>query len=184
MDARQISRTGLVVALLAVSAWVTVPFGPVPFTLQTMALALVPAVLDRRAALASVAIYLLLGGIGLPVFSGFGGGVGVLAGPTGGYLWGFLAGMAAATALLRALPETMPLPARVLLSDVAMLLIAYVCGTAQLMAVASLDLVPALAMAVFPFVIPDAIKLAVGSRVGCAVARAEGRRAGGLEAGR
>ena len=126
MDARQISRIGLVVALLAVSAWVTVPFGPVPFTLQTMALALVPAV--------------------------------------------------------RVLPETMPRPARVLVVDAAMLLIAYACGTAQLMAVASLELVPALAMAVFPFIVPDAVKLAIGSRVGCVVARAEERRAGGIAA--
>ncbi|WP_072415065.1 biotin transporter BioY [Collinsella phocaeensis] len=182
MDARQISRIGLVVALLAVSAWVTVPFGPVPFTLQTMALALVPAVLDRKGALAAVAAYLLLGGIGLPVFSGFGGGVGVLAGPTGGFLWGFLAGMAAACTLLRVLPETMPRPARVLVADVVMLLIAYACGTVQLMAVASLELIPALAMAVFPFIVPDAVKLAVGSRAGCVVARAEERRAGGAAA--
>lgn len=169
MDVKQIARAGVCVALLAVSAWVSVPIGPVPFTLQTMVLALVPAALDRKSACLAVAAYLVLGGIGLPVFSGFGAGVGVLAGPTGGFLWGFLLGMIAATLLLDVLPSSMPFFARVVIADVALLLISYICGTAQLMVVASLDVPGALAVAVIPFVIPDAVKLVVGARVGVAV---------------
>ena len=90
MTSRSIAQCGLCCALLACSAWVTIPFGPVPFTLQTLAVALVPQVLARREAVFTVAAYLVLGAIGLPVFSGFQGGIGVLAGPTGGFLWGFL----------------------------------------------------------------------------------------------
>ena len=101
MKTQQIARAGLCVALLAVSAWVSVPLGPIPFTLQTMALALIPAVLDRPTAILAVAVYLLLGAIGLPVFSGFSGGVMRLVGPTGGFLWGFLVGMIVATTLVR-----------------------------------------------------------------------------------
>ena len=71
MKTQQIARAGLCVALLAVSAWVSVPLGPIPFTLQTMTLALIPAVLDRPTAILAVAVYLLLGAIGLPVFSGY-----------------------------------------------------------------------------------------------------------------
>ena len=128
MKTQQIARAGLCVALLAVSAWVSVPLGPIPFTLQTMTLALIPAVLDRPTAILAVAVYLLLGAIGLPVFSGFSGGVMRLVGPTGGFLWGFLVGMIVATTLVRLLPQTMPLFARVLAGDVALLVISYVCG--------------------------------------------------------
>ena len=70
MSARQTCRIGISVTLLAASALVTVPLGPVPFTLQTMVLALLPIALGTRVAVRSVALYLLLGAVGLPVFSG------------------------------------------------------------------------------------------------------------------
>ena len=163
MKTQQIARAGLCVALLAVSAWVSVPLGPIPFTLQTMTLALIPAVLDRPTAILAVAVYLLLGAIGLPVFSGFSGGVMRLVGPTGGFLWGFLVGMIVATTLVRLLSQTMPLFARVLAGDVALLVISYVC---------SMGVAPAMAAAVLPFILPDAAKLAIGAGVGCAVDKA------------
>ena len=174
-DARAIARVGVSVALLAVSAWVSIPAGPVPFTLQTAVLAVLPGALSGWAPVAAVAAYVLLGALGLPVFSSFGAGAGVLAGPTGGFLWGFIVGMAAAVALLRVLPQKTPLFARVVIVDVVMLLVTYACGTVQLMAVASLGAAPALAAAVIPFIVPDAVKLAVGASIGCAVARALGK---------
>lgn len=174
MNVQNIARAGVAAALLAVSAWISLAIGPVPFTLQTMVLALIPAALDRRSAIAAVACYLLLGAIGMPVFAGFGSGVGTLAGPTGGFLWGFLIGVVAATSILRVLPTAMPALARVIAADIAMLVIAYTCGTVQLMAVASLPLPAALAAAVLPFMAPEAIKLFVGATTGLAVARALG----------
>lgn len=172
MDARQVARAGVAVALLAVSAWVSIPFGPVPFTLQTMALAVLPAAFDRGTAVLAVGCYVLLGGVGLPVFAGFAGGVGVLAGPTGGFLWGFILGMLAASICIRVLPERLPIFGRALVADILMLLISYACGTLQLMAVGSMELIPALLVAVVPFIIPDAVKLVLGARLGCTVARA------------
>ena len=65
------------------------PFG-IPFTLQTFAVALYGFILGPLWATVTVAVYLMLGLVGLPVFSGFGGGIGALLGPTGGFLWGFL----------------------------------------------------------------------------------------------
>lgn len=108
MSAQRIARCGLSCALLAVSAWVSIPLGPVPFTLQTLVLAMLPGVLAPREAVLTVATYLVLGGVGLPVFSNMMGGIGVLLGPTGGFLWGFLIGMVAATAIARIerLPQT------------------------------------------------------------------------------
>ncbi len=171
MNVRQIARAGVFVALLTVASWVSVPLGPVPFTLQTMVLALLPAVLDATTACAAVGVYLLLGALGLPVFAGFGGGIASIAGPTGGFLWGFLLGAAVAGVIARALAGRVRRFARVLLADIAMLAVAYACGTAQLMIVAQLDLVPALMLAVVPFIVPDAIKLVVGARIGCMVER-------------
>lgn len=172
MDARTVARAGVAVALLAVSAWVSVPFGPVPFTLQTMALAVLPAALDRKTAVLAVVSYVLLGAVGLPVFAGFSAGMGALAGPTGGFLWGFILGTLVATTLVRVLPDQLPVFRRALAADAVMLLISYVCGTLQLMMVGAMGLVPALLVAVVPFIIPDAVKLVIGARLGCTVARA------------
>ena len=77
-------------ALTALCAQVQIPFYPVPFTLQTLAVLAVSMALGARLAVAAQATYLLAGAAGLPVFAGFSGGIARLAGPTGGYLLGFL----------------------------------------------------------------------------------------------
>ena len=77
-------------ALMSISAWVCVPIPGVRFTMQTFALFLALIMQGGRWGTVSVVLYLLLGAVGMPVFSGFQGGVGVLFGPTGGYIWGFL----------------------------------------------------------------------------------------------
>lgn len=169
MDARMIARAGLAAALLAVSAWVSIPLGPVPFTLQTMVLAILPIAFDRPTALVAVGCYLLLGAIGLPVFAGFGAGLGTLMGPTGGFLWGFFLGTLAATSLVALLPRSVPALVCALTADVMMLAISYACGTVQLMAVMGIDPAAALALAVLPFIVPDAVKLAVGASIGLSV---------------
>lgn len=170
MRAEQVTRCGLCVALLAVASSVSVPLGPVPFTLQTLVLALLPIALGGPEAVRVVAAYLVLGAVGLPVFSGFSGGVGHVLGPTGGYLWGFLAGTAAAAGILRL--EALPERVREAMAVVVMLLVAYALGTLQLMVLLGVGPVEALAMAVLPFVVPDLVKLAVGVSVGRAVRRA------------
>ena len=87
---RMVAFTALSIAIIAVSAWVTVPFGPVPFTLQMFAVSFAILVLEPKQAIAAIAGYLVLGAIGVPLFSGMRGGIGVLLGPTGGFLWGYL----------------------------------------------------------------------------------------------
>lgn len=170
MSPRQITRCGLCVALLAVGSSISVPLGPVPFTLQTLVLAMLPIALGGRDAVITVAVWVAAGAIGLPVFSGFSGGVGHILGPTGGYIWGFLAGtaLAAAVLLLDAVPERM----REGLAVGAMLLVSYTFGTAQLVALLGIDPMAALGMAVLPFVVPDVLKLVAGVVTGRAVRRA------------
>ena len=86
---KNLARIALGAAALTLCAWISVPT-PVPFTMQSMAVLTVAALLGPKAGCASVGVYLLLGAVGMPVFSGFRGGAQALLGPTGGYLIGFL----------------------------------------------------------------------------------------------
>ena len=79
---RSVVFVGLTIAIMAVSAWVVVPLGPIPFTLQMFAITFAIVVLSPKEAIAAITGYLLLGAVGVPVFSGMRGGIGVLAGPT------------------------------------------------------------------------------------------------------
>jgi biotin transport system substrate-specific component len=87
---REVSLLAAGVGILAASAWLSVPFYPVPLTMQTLAVLLVGGLLGARRGVTSVAAYLALGMMGAPVFHGGVGGPVVIAGPTGGYLLGFL----------------------------------------------------------------------------------------------
>ncbi len=146
--------------LIAICSLITVP-SIVPFTLQTFAVFCVINLLGGKYGTVAVIIYLLLGSIGLPVFSGFGSGLGILFGNTGGYLFGFvLAGII--YLLIMKLPGN-----RSFLKLLAMFTGAiayYITGTLWFIKVysgsnGSTDLISALSICVLPFIIPDIIKL-------------------------
>ena len=82
--------TAFFAALTAVLTQIAIPIGPVPITLGTFSVFLAGALLDAKLGAVSQAVYVLLGIIGVPVFTSFRAGVGVLLGPTGGYLWGYI----------------------------------------------------------------------------------------------
>ena len=86
----RLALTAIASAMLAILAQISIPIGPVPFTLQTLAIGWIATVLKPREATLSVALYLLLGAIGLPVFAGGAAGFQALVGPTAGFLWTFL----------------------------------------------------------------------------------------------
>lgn len=196
-QARPLSRTrsiafvGLTIAIMAVSAWVTVPLGPIPFTLQMFAVTFAIVVLKPQEAIAAIVGYLLLGAIGVPVFSGMRGGVGVLVGPTGGFLWGYLFGVAAAVLLLmvvrsrsaRREAQADPASAAALtgmqkvlgflrvagveiVAGILFTAISYLCGWAQYMAVAGVGPEAAFLACIAPFVVVDLIKIVAA--VACA----------------
>ena len=79
----------LFVAVMAICSWVSIP-SAVPFTLQTFAVFCALCLLGGKRGTIAILVYIALGAIGLPVFSGFSGGIGILLGTTGGYIWGFL----------------------------------------------------------------------------------------------
>ena len=88
---RTICLVGMFAAITSVLSIITIPtpWG-VPFTLQTFAIALSGYVLGKMYGTFATLIYIILGLIGVPVYAGMSAGAGVLAGPTGGYLWGFI----------------------------------------------------------------------------------------------
>lgn len=88
-NAMDLAYTALGAVLIAVCSWITIPMA-VPFTMQTFAVFLTLSLLGGRRGTAAIAAYVLLGAVGLPVFSGFSGGFGVLLGATGGYIAGFV----------------------------------------------------------------------------------------------
>ncbi|MCI7813169.1 MAG: biotin transporter BioY [Lachnospiraceae bacterium] len=90
-NTKMIVMVGMFAAVLAVLSQISIPMpSGVPVTLQTFAVALTGFVLGWKYGLMATGVYILVGAIGVPVFSGFSGGLGVLVGKTGGFIWGFL----------------------------------------------------------------------------------------------
>jgi biotin transport system substrate-specific component len=162
-----------VTALVSASAWIQIPVQPVPITLQVFFVVLAALLLRPGWAFGSMAVYLALGAAGVPVFSGGQGGLGVLAGPTGGYLFGFLIGAGLASSL-RAVLIGVRLPAVLVDACAAVIAIAaiYTVGAAQLSMVLGLSLDKAIAAGVMPFLVPDTAKAAAAVAVAAAVRRA------------
>ncbi|MEG0071349.1 MAG: biotin transporter BioY [Raoultibacter sp.] len=174
---RSIAFCGLSIALMAVSAWISVPFGPVPFTLQTFVMVFALLVLTPRECLIAIGGYLLIGAIGLPVFSSMRGGIGVLAGPTGGFLWGFLIGAVAALVFIhftKSIAEQGGKKALAINLGAAVIFMAitYLIGWGQLMVVAAMGPVAAFGVAIAPFLLIDAVKVVVAVAVASAVKKA------------
>ena len=89
LTVRQLTRIALMSALIAVCAWINIPL-TVPFTLQLLGVFLALRLLGGRDGTLCIALYILLGAVGLPVFANFSAGISALIGPTGGYILGFL----------------------------------------------------------------------------------------------
>ena len=152
----------LFVSLMAICAWISIPTA-VPFTLQTFGVFVTCALLGGKRGTMSIIVYIILGAIGIPVFAGFNSGAGTLLGPSGGYILGFIlcaATMWGITSLLG--DKTLVL----ILAMVLGLVLCYSFGTAWFMLVyakksGAIALGTALSWCVFPFVIPDIIKMAL-----------------------
>ena len=153
---RKLTRCALFAAMMALCAWIGVPLGHTVFTMQTFGVLLALGLLGGKRGTISILCYLLLGAAGLPVFSGFRGGIGAILGPTGGYLWGFLA-----TGLVFWALEKWSRP----LAMIAGIIACYACGTVWYMTYTGGALAAVLAQTVLPYLIPDAVKLILALRI-------------------
>lgn len=160
---RDLVYIALFAVLMAVCSWISIPILQVPYTLQTFAVFLAVGVLGGKRGTLAVLVYILLGAVGVPVFSGFTGGLGILLGNTGGYIIGFLF-----TALLMWLMEAL-LGKKFWVLAVSMvlgLIVCYAFGTAWFMVVyarnaGAVGLGTALGWCVIPYIIPDLVKIAL-----------------------
>lgn len=158
MKVRNMAQCALFSALLCLCAWLSVPVTDVAFTLQTFGVALTLLLLGGKQGTVSVFVYLLLGAVGLPVFTGFQGGIAALLHVTGGYLLGFLV-----WALLYWLITAIT-PGKQLLAMVLGLIACYTFGSAwfyslYLQSGSAMGIGLILLRCVAPYLLPDAIKI-------------------------
>lgn len=150
----------LFAVLIAICSWLAIPT-IVPITLQTLAVYLTVSLLGWKRGLAAICVYILLGLVGVPVFSGFRAGMGVLAGPTGGYIIGFIFLSLIMGAFIHRFGNGK------MILFIAMLLGTIVCyafGTIWYLLVYAQTTEPvgwltALSLCVFPFILPDILKM-------------------------
>jgi len=163
---QNLARAALFAALTGGLAYVSfsIPFSPVPVTLQVLGVFLTGAFLGATWGGVAMVLYLLAGAIGLPVFAGGTAGVGSLLGPHGGYLWGFALGAVVVGAVVAGGFEP-PEPGRVsvprlVAALVAGALVVYAAGALQLVVVAGLSVPKAVATGVLAFVPGEILKMA------------------------
>ena len=176
MDSKKITGSNIylmatyaiMTALMCIFGPVSVPIGPIPISLTNLILYFSIYIIGMRGTTISYIVYMLLGVVGLPVFSGYQGGVAKLAGPTGGYLIGFvllalISGFAfeKSSGKLR-VPVTIG-------GMIAGTLVAYIFGTVWFVAMMQCEVAYALSVCVFPFIPFDLAKIVIASALGMAV---------------
>lgn len=162
LTVKDMTFTALMAVMIAICSWIAVPIGAVPITLQTFGAACALTLLGGKRGTLAIAVYILLGLVGVPVFSGFKGGAAVLFGMTGGYILGFILMGAAYWAAEHFFDDSTAVKC---ISLAVGLILCYAVGTVWFMIVytdtkGDISLLSALSMCVFPFILPDIIKLA------------------------
>lgn len=156
----------LMAALMCVLCPVSVPIGPIPISLSILVILLTVYVLGTWRALVSYTVYLLLGAVGMPVFSGFQGGLAKLAGPTGGYLVGFWAMILVAGLIMEAGKRNIWVTILGMIAGVA---VDYALGTAWFVMQTQSTVAHALDVCVYPFIPFDAAKIVIAVLLGSVV---------------
>lgn len=153
-----LAHISLCAALICVCSWIQVP-SAVPFTLQTFAVFFAALTFGTKKGLTSTIVYILLGAVGLPVFSGFQGGIGTLAGATGGFILGFIPAVIIVGLCSRKFGTG------VIASAVYCTLALIVCYVSGMLRYAFVfgggNLLSAFYVCVLPFIIPDAAKISL-----------------------
>ena len=163
-------------ALITICSWISIPLGPVPFTLQTLGILAVMLTVGGRRGTIAILVYLALGAVGVPVFAGFKGGIMSFIGPTGGFLIGFVIAALVYWLLEKLfLKKFMTTTVRTWIFGFTGFLIfeivMYVVGVIWFMTVYAaqtgpVGLMTVLGWCVIPFIIPDLVKMAVALIIG------------------
>ncbi len=174
----QLTACALMTALLCILGPMSIPIGPIPVSLTNFVIFLAVYILGMKGGTISYILYLLLGTVGLPVFSGFQGGLAKLTGPTGGFLIGFIfSAVIAGFVMERSHLRTVP----VIIGMIAAMAVAYSCCVIWFCFQMQCDVWYALTTCVFPFVIIDFIKIVIVTIIGKTI-RSALKKAGLLSA--
>lgn len=172
-DIRSMALVSLMTAICCILAPMSVPIGPVPVSLSVLAVLFVAYVIGPRLGAISVLLYILIGLVGLPVFSGYSGGPAKLFGPTGGYIVGYLP-----LVIITGWFVTRFSMKQWYLQIAGMVLglaVCYVLGTAWFMVLMHTSLQESLSLCVYPFLAFDTMKIVTACIVGNTVARVTNR---------
>lgn len=168
---REMTLAAVAAAIICICAPWKIPVGPIPITLATFAVYFVSAVLGWRRGTVATAVYVMLGTVGLPVFSGFMGGIHIVTGVTGGYIIGYIP-LALITGLFSgAKRHWLMMPLGMILGTAAL----YVFGTAWYCIAAKSAVLPAVSMCVLPFIPLDLVKIVAATLLAAGVKPAIGR---------
>ena len=166
---KTMTTVALITAVICVLGPLAIPIGPVPISLGVLGILLGVYILGARKGTLACLLYLLIGLVGLPVFSGFTGGAAKLLGPTGGYLIGYIPLALIAGCFVDRFYQNIPVQVFGMILGIAVL---YLFGTVWLAHQADLTFGAALAAGVLPFIPFDLGKLAVSVVLGRAVRNA------------
>ena len=160
---KRICLVGVFTALMCVLSPLSIPLDPVSITLATLVIYIIGATFDYKIAVLPVVLYLLLGMAGLPVFSKFQGGIQVLFGPTGGYLFGYIPCVFLISLLISKFPNKKWLyPIAMIIGTIVL----YAFGTLWFVLYLKYDIYKALLVCVVPFLPGDTFKIAVACLIG------------------
>ena len=170
MKTIDMAQVSLLTALLCVIAPFQIPVGEVPITLATMAVVFISVLIGWQKGIVCCLLYLLIGACGVPVFSGLRGGLSVLAGPTGGYLWGYpvlaLAGGLFYRHASSVFNNRSLIFAETILGFIIGTVLLYTLGTAWFIHLTKSSLSHAMAVCVYPFIPLDLVKIVLGVVLG------------------
>lgn len=169
--------TALMTAIICILGPIVIPIGMIPLSFANLAIYLAIILMGKKRSLISVLLYLLIGFIGIPVFSGFTGGAGKLLGPTGGYLLGYVALAWIAGWIIEiwesvknknVIKEKQRQTGTIAGLTIGTIVL-YLLGTCWLAAQAQISFKAALATGVLPFIIADSIKIIIATFLGTSI---------------
>lgn len=156
IEIKSMVRMSLLAALICVSSYISFSIGTVPFSAQTLAIMIIGLLLKPKEAGITVGVYILLGAIGIPVYANGSSGIGILFGPTGGYIWGFLLG----AILISIIKNKIKTDAGAILATIiGGIIVIYAFGVMGLVFTAKMPITGAMAVGVYPFLIGDVVKV-------------------------
>ena len=165
-DSKNMTKIAVMTAVICILGPLSIPIGPVPISLTPLTILLSVYILGTASGSVATLLYVFLGAVGLPVFGGFTGGFGIIAGPTGGYIIGYVFLALISGWFIEHFYNMVWVQYMGMCLGMAVL---YAFGTAWLAYVAHMTFAEALAVGVFPFIAVDMIKMAVSIILGRAV---------------